>query len=376
MTLYLRGMAWSHPRGYDPMIATTRTYEARNPGVRISWDKRSLRGFEHYPLEQLAKDYDLIVIDHPHVGGVAREGYLVALDELGPEGALETLATQSVGASHESYQFEGHQWALPIDAAAQVSAYRPESLGKLPTRWSEVMKVAKEGRTLWPLTPVHALSSFFTLAANHGTPCAASPLRLIEPAGGYAVLEAMRIVSQYVPQECLTLDPIEALDRMSIDDSFVYCPLIYGYSNYARNGFGEHRIEFANIPSLGSSGPHGSTLGGTGIAVSAKSCAIEEAARYAFWVASAGCQKGLYFEAGGQPANMEAWNDIAVNNASHDFFRDTLETLQRAWLRPRYGGYLGFQAEGGEIVNAFLAGRIDVENTLRCLEEAYQKSLQ
>lgn len=376
MTLHLRGMAWSHPRGYDPMIETTHTYEARNPGVRISWDKRSLQDFELYPLEQLAEDYDLIVIDHPHVGGVAREGYLVALDELDSDGALETLAAQSIGTSHESYQLRGHQWALAIDAAAQVSAYRPESLVEVPTRWSEVIEVAKEGRTLWPLTPVHALSSFFTLAANLGTPCAESHHQLIAREDGYAVLEAMSAVSQHVPRECLTMDPIEVLDRMSTGDSFVYSPLIYGYSNYARNGFGEHLIKFANIPSLGSSGPHGSTIGGTGIAVSAKSRATNEAASYAFWVASADCQKGLYFKAGGQPANMEAWNDTAVNNASHDFFHNTVETLQRAWLRPRYSGYLGFQEEGGEIVNAFLAGRADVENTLKRLEEAYQRSLQ
>jgi multiple sugar transport system substrate-binding protein len=153
-------------------------------------------------------------------------------------------------------------------------------------------------------------------------------------------------------------------------------PLVYGYSNYARDGFRERVIKFANIPSLGGDRPCGSTLGGTGIAVSAKSGMIEEAINYAFWIASADCQKGLYFEAGGQPANIEAWNDDTVNKASQNFFRDTQETLQQAWLRPRYDGYLSFQEEGGNIVNAFLANRTDVEETLKRLEGAYQDSVQ
>lgn len=375
MTVYLRGMAWSHPRGYAPMLATTREYEALHPGVRILWEKRSLQDFEHYPLDQLAEDYDLIVVDHPHVGEAARGGYLVALDDLGPEGALERLVAQSVGGSHESYQYDGHQWALAIDAAAQVSAYRPDSVSEVPRRWSEVVEVAKEGKSLWPLTPVHALSSFLTLAANRGTPCAQSPLKLIEPADGRAVLEAMIAVSRHVPRECLTMDPIEALDLMSSDSSYDYCPLVYGYSNYARDGFVGQRLGFTNIPELGDGGPIGSTLGGTGIAISARSRAVAEAAGYAFWVARADCQKGPYFEAGGQPANSEAWSNDAVNLASHDFFRGTLDTLRRTWLRPRYDGYLRFQRAGGEIVNAFLADHAEPEETLRHLEDAYQRSL-
>jgi multiple sugar transport system substrate-binding protein len=376
VTLHLKGMAWDHPRGYEPMVATARVYEDAHPGTRISWEKRSLQAFEHFPIEQLADEYDLIVIDHPHIGVVAREGYLVALDELGPDGALETLAAQSIGRSHESYQYGGHQWALAIDAAAQVSAYRPDLSSEIPRRWSEVVDLAKTGRVLWPLTPVHALMAFFTLAANRGTPCAEDANQLISTADGRAVLEALGAVGKYIPPECLSMDPIEALDLMSTSDSYVYCPLVYGYSNYARDGFRERVIKFANIPSLGGDRPCGSTLGGTGIAVSAKSGMIEEAINYAFWIASADCQKGLYFEAGGQPANIEAWNDDTVNKASQNFFRDTQETLQQAWLRPRYDGYLSFQEEGGNIVNAFLANRTDVEETLKRLEGAYQDSVQ
>ena len=377
MPRLLKGMAWDHPRGYDPMVATARAYEDSNPGTEISWDKRSLQAFADHPIEQLAEEYDLIVIDHPHVGIVARQGYLVALDEHAPDGALETLAEQSLGGSHESYQYDGHQWALATDAAAQVAAYRPDLLSdsEVPTSWSEVVDLAAAGKVLWPVKPVDALMGFFTLAANRGTPCAESPERLIDPADGRTVLEAMRALSEHVPRECLSMNPIETLDRMSTDDNYAYCPLLYGYSNYARDGFREHLIGFTNIPALGNDGPRGSTLGGAGIAVSARSSHVEVAADYAFWIASADCQKGIYFESGGQPGNAAAWTDDDVNAVSHSYFRNTYETLQRAWLRPRYDAYLEFQDKGGNYVNDFLAGRADVEETLNRLEEAYAGSL-
>jgi multiple sugar transport system substrate-binding protein len=171
------------------------------------------------------------------------------------------------------------------------------------------------------------------------------------------------------------MNPIETLDRMSTDDNYVYCPLLYGYSNYARDGFREHLIGFTNIPALGNDGPRGSTLGGAGIAVSARSSHVEVAADYAFWVASADCQKSIYFESGGQPGNAAAWTDDGVNAVSHSYFRNTYETLQRAWLRPRHDAYLEFQDKGGNYVNDFLAGRADVDETLNRLEEAYAGSL-
>ena len=41
MSVTLRGMTWSHPRGYDPMVACSALWEAKT-GVEIAWDKRSL----------------------------------------------------------------------------------------------------------------------------------------------------------------------------------------------------------------------------------------------------------------------------------------------------------------------------------------------
>ncbi|HMN85556.1 MAG TPA: carbohydrate ABC transporter substrate-binding protein, partial [Bauldia sp.] len=57
----LRGMTWSHPRGYDPVVAAAKLYEEKT-GVAVHWDKRSLQDFESYPVEDLAARYDLIII--------------------------------------------------------------------------------------------------------------------------------------------------------------------------------------------------------------------------------------------------------------------------------------------------------------------------
>ena len=95
---------------------------------------------------------------------------------------------------------------------------------------------------------------------------------------------------------------------------------------------------------------------------------------YAFWIAGADCQAGLFFDAGGQPANAVAWDDDRCNAACRDFFRRTRRTLETAWLRPRYHGYMGFQDRGGDIVHACLRGDLAVGDALENLEAAYRES--
>ena len=367
----LKGMTWNHSRGYDPMVATSRAYNEAHPDIRITWEQRSLQAFADYPLNELAREYDLIVIDHPHVGAAAGQGCLAPLDGVGRDRELALLAAQTVGHSHVSYQYEGRQWALAIDAATQVAAFRPDLISQPPTRWAEVVELGREGRVLWPIKPVDALMGFYTLAANRGTPCAEQEDLLIAAADGLAVLDALRSLSINVPRECLEMNPIEVLDWLSRDGTYAYSPLLYGYTNYSRNGFRPHVVRFSDIPAIGEDGPCGSALGGTGIAVSAYCQASHAAIDYAYWIAGAECQKGLYFESGGQPGNAAAWSDPLLNEVSHDFFSATRATLEQAWLRPRYDTYLRFQDVGGDLVNAFLGGKTSPEKTLSGLQAAY-----
>src|SRR4051812_9409299 len=116
----LKGMTWNHSRGYTPMVATAQRFcemQAESK-VEIVWEKRSLQEFADQPIDALAKRYDLLVIDHPWAGFAAASGVLVPLDEHLPAEFLADQAENSVGKSHESYTFGGHQWALAIDAAS------------------------------------------------------------------------------------------------------------------------------------------------------------------------------------------------------------------------------------------------------------------
>lgn len=374
-TVRLRGMTWDHSRGYDPMIATSKRFAEMHPGVSIAWEKRSLQAFADRPIEEMAGEYDLMVIDHPHVGEVARSGQLLALDTLGREGELDTLAAQSVGVSHRSYEFDGHQWALAIDAATPVAAFRPDQLSMAPTRWSEVLELARGGSVAFALIPINALMTFFGLARNMDCAVAEDPGLLIERAQGRHVLELMMEIAGLMDARCLTLDPIGVLEWMGrTADGPIYAPFGYGYTNYSRSGYCRFPLTFADAPGIGDNGPRGTAIGGTGIAVSASSAHSAVAADYAFWIAGAQCQAGIYFSSGGQPGNAVAWEDDACNAACRDFFRNTRRTLETAWLRPRYDGYMRLQDHAGDIVHACLRGDIGIESALDKLQSAYLES--
>ena len=258
------------------------------------------------------------MIDHPHIPLVAAQGLLVALDGCGHDGELAELALQSVGPSHASYAHGGHQYALAVDVAAQVSVHRPDLISDLPREWPDVLELAGEGRVLWPGKPVDAMSSFLTLAAQMGEPVCSGPDRFVSREVGLSVLDLLHGLVDRVDLCCLVDNPINVADRLSSTDECCYAPLVFGYVNYSRQGFRPHRLAYRDVP-LGRQGVAGSCLGGAGIAVSARSAHREAAVDCAFWLASAAVQRDRYYWAGGQPANARAWEDEAVNADSLDF---------------------------------------------------------
>lgn len=44
-TITLKGIAWDHPRGYDPLQATSKAFAELYQGVSIKWNIRSLKEF-------------------------------------------------------------------------------------------------------------------------------------------------------------------------------------------------------------------------------------------------------------------------------------------------------------------------------------------
>ncbi|MBL1437720.1 MAG: extracellular solute-binding protein [Rhodobacteraceae bacterium] len=371
----LRGITWDHSRGFDPMVATAAAFSALCPEVLIKWEKRSLQAFADRPIQDMAREYDLMVIDHPHVGEVAKTGVLQALDSKNRAAMLADLARQSVGPSHETYNIDGRQWALAIDAATPVACYRPDVMQNPPKCWDDVIKLAQQGKVAFALKPINALMIFLGLARNLDADIAVSPEVLIDSATGTQVLEALCEIAVLMDSRCLNMDPIDIFEWMGRQEiAPSYAPFGYGYTNYSRDGYCQYPLVFADAPGFGDNGPRGTVIGGTGIAVSAQSKHKDIAEDYAFWIASAECQAGLFFEAGGQPANAVAWDSAACNGASREFFSNTRATLESSWVRPRYDGYMGFQAVGGDIIHDCLCGKASIAQTLAKLQNAYLRS--
>ena len=368
-------MTWSHPRGYDPMVATAQAWKAQT-GVDIAWDKRSLQDFESFPVEELARQYDLIVIDHPHVGQITAERCLLALDVPGREAERTALSRGSVGQSYSSYAFDGHQWAFPIDAAAQVMAYRADIIERPPQSWGELVELARIGQVVLPMLPPHSLMTFFTFAANLGTPCATTgPGELIDAESGAQAYERLRELTALIEPSNFAMDPIAASEAMARQDALVsVMPFGYGYVSYARDGFRAHPLSFTNIPPLGRHGPIGSALGGTGIAVSGFSAHPGAALADAYRVARGEVQRTIYAGSGGQPGHAAAWMDDAVNADTNAFYRDTRATLEGAFVRPRHQGYMGFQEAASRRINAGLLSKAPAREVVASLNNLFYES--
>jgi multiple sugar transport system substrate-binding protein len=370
----LRGMTWDHARGFEPMVATSSAYAATHPGVTITWEKRSLQAFADRPISEMAETFDLMVIDHPHVGEVAKQGNLLPLDGL-RDAEMAALAAGSVGLSHQSYNFAGHQWSLAIDTATPVACVRPDLLDHVPSLWSEVLDLARAGRVGFALIPINALMTYFGMGRNLGYDVAEDPDRLMAPAEAAHVLGLMREIVGLIDPRCLTLDPIGIYEWMGRTATGpAYSPFGYGYTNYSRKGFCRYLLAFHDAPGIAEPTPRGTVLGGTGIAVSAFTKHPEIAVDYAFWIAGAECQKGLFTASGGQPGHAAAWEDATCNALTGNFFRNTRQTLNTAWLRPRYDGYMAFQDRAGDILHACLRGEATEAATLLALDAAYRES--
>ncbi len=369
----LRGITWDHPRGYAPLAASTEPY-ARLTDVQVEWDKRSLKDFGDAPIDVLAKQYDLLIIDHPHVGLAASTGCLLALDTCIAPDVINELAAQSAGPSHDSYFYAGHQWGLAIDAAMQASAYRPDLLqGPMPDSWEDVIalgeRLKRDGLSIaMPLCPTDAICSFLSLCASLGSPPGGGN-HFVDQAAGRQALDYLAQFCRLSPTECLDWNPIALLNHMSQSDDVAYCPLTFCYTNYARDGYAKHRVRFYNI-----SGVKGSILGGTGFAVSARCAQPAEACAYGVWLCSAQIQSTLYLAYGGQPGNAVAWDDAAANSLTNNFFCDTRRTLDAAYVRPRHNGFVTFQEQAGRVINAFLRDGTRAEDCLGALSRLYEET--
>ena len=333
----------------------------------------------NYPLEKLTPLYDLLIIDHPWVGCAEATRAVLPLDQHLPATYLDEQAQHSVGLSHPSYTYGGHQWALAIDAATPAASYRPDLLAQhytaLPQTWQEVLDLAAKGKVAVPAIPIDLLMNFYTFCIAAGNTPFQQDDEVIDKATGLQALDIMRSLYAQVDRRFFQCNPIAVAELMSRTNDYWYCPFAYCYSNYARTGYADHLLQYADVVTFTNGYKLQTTIGGTGIAVSAFSQHREDAVRFAQMVVSPSWQSTLYVQHGGQPGHLEAWTNEAANKLTHRFFQEVLPTMQRGYMRPRYNGYLHFQDHAGDPLHHYLQKGGNPSSVLDTMNNLYRQSL-
>ncbi len=369
----LRGLTWDHPRAYRPLQA----FAAHRPDMAVSWDRQLLADFEARPIATLAESYDLMIIDHPGLGAALAARALQPLDQLVPARQLAQWQAGSVGPTWASYTMSSttgssttgasQQWAIPIDAATQVSVFRPDLLGAVPRDWAEVPALARRHRTALCLGGPHAFLTLLAMCASAG------PARdeLLPPREAAEALGILRAVWAAADQELGQADPITVHEALAAG-TVAYCPLVYGYASYAQPAAGRYALAWADAPTFGSARP-GSVLGGTGLAVSAARRPDPAGVR-AFLTAflAPDVQSGLVPAHGGQPAQAAAWDSAAVDQAWGGYYRSTRRSLDAAWVRPRADGWIALQEHGSALVRAVITGQVRAHETINVINANYR----
>jgi multiple sugar transport system substrate-binding protein len=385
----LRGITWDHPRGYAALtelerldaMADTRYGAVPAP---LTWDRQPLSGFESRPIADLAQRYDLLVVDHPGLGTATAA--LRPLDELFSPSELTAWAGAAAGPSFGAYRYAGHQWALPLDAATQICVVHPGRMDGRPppTTWQEVAVAARDLRVTLVLGGPHALLTLLAICAAQEVPPVGESGGG-SPAGGFAedraardaVLGALDLLADICARVDLALaagDPIGVLESMAAGDAAACCPLVYGYVTYSEPGRRAHRLTACDAPAWQPGGRKGSVLGGTGVAVSRRVGGedIPAARAHVRRLLAEPVQAELVPRVGGQAALRTAWESSAVNAACGDFYRHTRATLDQAWVRPRFPGWIAFQEQGSAIVRGGLRRRAAPIQILHQLQRTFR----
>ncbi|TCR72255.1 extracellular solute-binding protein [Rhizobium sp. BK376] len=369
----LKALTWDHPRGYNALAAASRLPALAESGLSITWEKQPLEGFESHPIADLCSRYDLVVLDHPHVGEAVAGDCLLPLEDVFGADVITQLEKNSIGPSLASYRFAGAHWALPLDAATQVMACRSDLLeGTVPVTWEEVASLsASTGKVALSLAGPHAILSFLSIASAFGEPPAeADPDILVSAATGRAVYDLMVDLAGRSLSSVREKNPIGILGHMATHDDVILCPLIYGYVNYAAPERGQP-IAFYNAPRRTVDGRPGSTLGGTGIGISRR-CSVTPALKeHLLGLMDAEAQIRFIPGHEGQPSRRAAWHDAGVNARWGGFYGNTAETLEAAYVRPRHNGYIAFQTKASALLRRSFDEKADAEGVIEALQKLY-----
>ena len=357
-------LSWGHRRALDPLAEASRCFGELHSDIRVEWQERSLEDFEHQPIDKAMEGVDFLVFDHPFCGAIEASGAFAALDEgrISWEGG-PLRDEDYIGPSLASYRYQGKLWGLPIDGATNHAVYRKDLMEKLgmgiPRNWSKVLELGERARAvgLWlgmGAKSHHGLLALAALMANeferderHGTRDEWEHDFLNRKGAWDACEKALKKLMNYCPSESAEWTSIDLHEQMVARDDIVYCPIVYGYGTYGEVDQG-NRLSFANMPGLNTDDCSGSILGGAGIGLSGSCKHPDEAYQFLRFLNRVETQRDIFTQYHGQPARIEAWEDPRVDQRFNDYFSSVRKSMDTAWTRPRYDGYLKFQLEAGD----------------------------
>ena len=200
-----RGLTWDHPRGYTALAA------ADGP---VHWEVQPLEGFESAPIAALCADYDLVVLDHPHLGEALAHDCLTPLDQV-----------KVVILGQDPYHGPGQ--AMGLSFAVPEGVKVPPSLANIYKELEADLGIARPAHgdlSAWARRGVLLLNNALTveagLAGSHAKrgweaitdACVAAVAARSDPSvfilwGGHAQAKAGRIEHLRDPRHCVIESP-------------------------------------------------------------------------------------------------------------------------------------------------------------------------
>lgn len=373
----IKGITWDHSRAFPPLVAAAQRYEELHNGVRIHWDKRTLDEFGHKPIDQIAGDYDLIVIDHPWAGFCFEHNLVTDLKKLLTRHQWDDLQNNCVGASFDSYIFDDKLLAIPIDLATPVPSWRPDLINtnsfKLPVTWEDLILMADRHQVIMPAFNADLFLNWMMLLYALEAHPFENRDAIAEKNKAIEAASLLKRLAEPMPKEIINWNPINIAELMTRKDEFIYCPFAYSYGNYCRPSFTDKPLRYGNLIQF--SGKRlKSIAGGTGIAISTSCEEVEMALDFSIYCASPNIQSSLYTLAGGQAVRRETWMNKDLTALAGGFYADSYLSHSEALIRPRYNGYVPLQQKAGKWLQQFILGEVDENKLIEEINTCYRET--
>ncbi len=381
-TVTLTGITWKNPRGYDPLVEASRSYENKTPDINIKWEQYPWYEFEHRILDDFKNKtgiYDIIMFDHPWTGTLCKNGWLLPWDDYLPNTYFRLLRRRVVPPSVESYNYKGKQWALPLDAASHCALYQ-KAKGletTLPVHWEDIKDWATEAQKMGYKTPLvlslqGVLGSclFLSMMAAYGKPAFSNPEEenIHVPTAEY-ILTLLKELQVYCPPKSSKWAPWDIYEKFSANKDLLYSPSLFAYVNYLGTAHNGKQLHISRVPIFSHNKKSKAIIGGVGLGLTRSCRNIKAAVDYGTYLMSDLVQKEIFPIHNGQPAFKAVWEDDSINETVNNFYKDLKPNMDNGYIRPRYNGFHDVELAIGQTLQKWWDNEHSIGLTIKKLNE-------